>query len=471
MSNESAARRPIAVKATDTVALTAAAGLSVTLVISVAGWEPAYANGAVHLAKETATALVLLMVAALLAGRVARTGTLLDLLALAGVLVLAIKNLVFSVLTAALAEPTDALTSWRTTGAGMIAAALLAVAALAPRRVVRDRRRAILITAVSSLAAFVVVSAITGLLDLPGALTDRPDTSAELRLLGQHPVLVVADVAASVLFLIAGLVFAHRAQREADEFHLWLGIGATIAAIGYLNYALFPSPYTDFLHAGDLFRVAAVLALGIGTIREVSRYQALYAPAAVFDKRQRMARDLHDGVAQELAFIESRLHRLRKRDQDDETLAEIAEAVQRAMEASRRSISTLSRPLEEPLNVALTNTAKAAVGLAGTRLELDLPIDVVVPAAWEYPLQDIVREAVTNAVQHGRARTVTVRLQETDRISLRITDDGDGFDPTRQRDGTGFGLITIRERIESLGGEFRLTSAPGRRTCLEVVLP
>jgi signal transduction histidine kinase len=470
MSNASAATRPITMKSTDAVALAAAAGLTVTLLISSTGLGPAYENRALHLAKETATALVLLMVAALLAGRVARKGTLLDLLALAGVLVLATKNLVFSLLTAVLAETSGALTTWRTTGAGMIGAALLAVAALAPRKVVVDRRRAILITAVCSLAAFVVLSAIAGVFELPGALTDRPDTSAELRLMSQHPALVAADVAATVLFLIAGVVFARRAEREADEFHMWLGIGATIAAIGYLNYALFPSPYTDFLHAGDLFRVAAVLALGIGTIREVSRYQALYAPAAAFDKRQRVARDLHDGVAQELAFVASRLHRLNKHEQDEETFAEITEAVRRAMEASRRAISTLSRPLEEPLHLALANTAKEVVGLAETRLELDLQDDVVAPAAWEHALQELVREAVANAVRHGRARTVTVQLRDADGISLRIIDDGDGFDPSGPRARSGMGLISMRERIESLGGDFKLTSEPGRRTCVEILL-
>jgi signal transduction histidine kinase len=471
VSNASVAHRPATVNARYAVALTAAAGLAVTLLINAAGWDPAYHNRALHAAKETVAALVLLLVAALLAGRVSRKGTLLDVLALAGVLVLATKNLFFSVVPAILTETSGGLTTWRTTGAGMVGAALLAAAALAPRTAVRDSRRAIAISAGCALAAFVLLSAIAGIFQFPGPLTDRPDTEAELELLQDHLALVVADAGAAALFLVAGLAFARRAERAADEFLMWLAIGSTIAAIGYLNYALSPSSYTDVLYAGDLFRAAAVSAWGIGTIREFLRYQAVYAPAAVLDERRRMARDLHDGVAQELAFIASRTPRLAKQAGDDETVAEISEAVRRALDESRLAISTLSRPLEEPLHLALANTAKAIVNPIDTTLQLDLDPNVVVPAAWEQALPRILGEAVANAVEHGRARTVKVHLRDADGIWLRVTDDGEGFDPSQPRAQSSSGLIAMRERTESLGGEFKLSSRPGSGTSVEILLP
>jgi signal transduction histidine kinase len=471
VGDASAANRSATVNARFAVALTAAAGLAVTLLITSTGWAPAYRNRELHATKETVAALMLLLVAALLAGRVSRRGTLLDLLALAGVLVLATKNLVFSVFTAILTETWGGLTTWRTTGAGMVGAALLAAAALSPRRVVPDTRKAIVIAAGCALAAFVLLSAIAGIFQFPGALTDRPDTEAELRVLSEHSALVVADIAATILFLTAGAAFARRAEREEDELQMWLGIGATIAAIGYLNYALSPSSYTDVLYAGDLFRAAAVVAWGIGAIREYSRYQAVYAPAAVLDERRRMARDLHDGVAQELAFIASRMHRLASQRDDKETIAEVKEAVRRALEESRVAISTLNRPLEEPLQLALANTAKEVVGPAGARLELDLEPDVVVPDAWAQALPRIAREAVANAVQHGRPRTVTVHLRDANGIRLRVTDDGNGFDPSEPRIASSSGLIGMRERTESLGGEFKLSSEPGRGTSVEILLP
>ena len=135
---------PITANARYIVSLTATLGLALTLLFNaVRSLEPAYQNRSLHVAKETAAALVLLLVAALLFGRFRRSGRLLDLLALAGVVVLAGKNLVFSVLTAILTETSGGLTTWRTTGAGMLGAGLLAASALAPERVVRDRRRAL----------------------------------------------------------------------------------------------------------------------------------------------------------------------------------------------------------------------------------------------------------------------------------------------------------------------------------------
>jgi signal transduction histidine kinase len=315
---------------------------------------------------------------------------------------------------------------------------------------------------------FALLSAIAALFEFPGALTDRPDTEAELRVLSEHSALVIADVAASLLFLTAGAAFARRAEREADEFQMWLGVGATVAAVGYLNYALSPSAYTDVLYAGDLFRAAAVIALGAGALREYSRYQAVYAPAAVLDERRRMARDLHDGVAQELAFIASRTHRLANRREDEDTVAEIDDAVRRALEESRVAIATLNRPLEEPLQLALAGTAKEAVGTAGARLELDLAPDVIVPDAWARALPRIVRAAVTNAVEHGRAQTITVQLRDANGIRLGISDDGAGFDPTQARSEA---MITMKELTESLGGQFKLSSEPEQGTSVEVLLP
>lgn len=453
------------------VAVTAACGLGVTILIISTGFEPAYQNRALHVAKETVAAIVLLLLAAVLAGRVARRGSLGDLLVLAGVVVLATKNLVFSILMAILTETSGGLTTWRTTGAGMVAAALLAAGALTPRRVVRDRRRALLLTTGCSLGAFVLLSGIAGIFEFPGALTDRPNTEAELQLLREHSALVASDIAAAVLFLVAGAAFARRAEREADEFYMWLGIGATIAGVGFLNYALVPSSYSDFLYAGDLFRVVAVVAWGAGTIREIARYQAVYAPAAVLEERRRVARDLHDGVAQELAFIASHVQGLSREDEDTEEVEQISQAVRRALEESRGAISTLNRPLEEPLHVTLASTAEDVTVRTGARLELDLQEDVVVPPAWEHALPRILREAVANAVHHGHARRVTVEMRDADGIWLRVTDDGAGFDTSHPRPASSFGLISMREQTESLGGEFRLRSEIGKGTSIEIALP
>src|SRR5918999_53646 len=381
-----AAKRPVTENARYAVTLTAALGLAATLLITSAGFAPAYQNRALHVAKETAGALVLLLVAALLVGRFTRRGTLQDLLALAGVLVVATKNLVFSVITAILSEISGGPTTWRTTGAGMLGAALLAGAALSAPRLVRNRRRALFITAGASVIAFALLSSIADIFEFPGAFTEEPETREELRLLSGDPALVIADVGASILFLVAGAAFGRRAERETDEFQMWLGIGCTIAGIGYLNYALFPSSYTHLLYAGDLFRVAAVAVWGFGAIREISTYQAAFASAAVLEERRRVARDLHDGVAQELAFISSQLHWLRKESKDDETTGRSRQWCQPAPGEPGGPIASPNSPSPGPLHRTPAHTAEEVAGRVGARLELDLDESIAVPPAWEEAL-------------------------------------------------------------------------------------
>src|SRR5918992_1399086 len=175
-------RSPITGNARYIVSLTATVGMALTLLFNaVRSLEPAYQNRALHVAKETAAAAVLLFVVALLFGRFRRSGRLLDLLALAGVVVLAAKTLVFSVLSAILIETSGGPTTWRTTGAGMLGAALLTASALAPDRVLRERRRAAWLTAGGCLAALGVLIVIADVFELPAAFVEQPETSSELR--------------------------------------------------------------------------------------------------------------------------------------------------------------------------------------------------------------------------------------------------------------------------------------------------
>jgi signal transduction histidine kinase len=96
---------------------------------------------------------------------------------------------------------------------------------------------------------------------------------------------------------------------------------------------------------------------------------------------------------------------------------------------------------------------------------------VEVSADWRDALLRIAREAVGNAVRHGRARTVSLQLREVDGVWLRVSDDGDGFDLEAPRSSLSYGLTSMRERTESLGGQFNISSVRGAGTTIEVVLP
>jgi NarL family two-component system sensor histidine kinase LiaS len=127
--------------------------------------------------------------------------------------------------------------------------------------------------------------------------------------------------------------------------------------------------------------------------------------------------------------------------------------------------------VHEPFERTLASSAEEIASRLGAEVRLDLDSGVAVPPAWEEALPRIVREAVSNAVRHGQARHVTVHLRDADGIWLRVTDDGRGFDVTQPRAETSFGLVGMRERAESLGGEFRLSSEPGAGTSVEILLP
>ena len=107
----------------------------------------------------------------------------------------------------------------------------------------------------------------------------------------------------------------------------------------------------------------------------------------------------------------------------------------------------------------------------GARVRLDLVPDLVVSAARREALIRITREAVSNAARHGRASTISVELASAPELRLRVSDDGVGFSPAAAGAAHGFGLVSMRERAQALGGTFRVSSAPGRGTEVEVLLP
>jgi signal transduction histidine kinase len=124
-----------------------------------------------------------------------------------------------------------------------------------------------------------------------------------------------------------------------------------------------------------------------------------------------------------------------------------------------------------PLHIELARTAEDAARRLGAQLVLDIDRHVMVPAPWEDALQRILREAVTTAVRHGGARTITVHLHDAEGVCLRISDDGAGVDRAGPQPSADVALAFIRERTESLGGTFKLSSAPGSGTTIEVLLP
>ena len=177
---------------------------------------------------------------------------------------------------------------------------------------------------------------------------------------------------------------------------------------------------------------------------------------AVEAERRRLARDLHDGVLQELGWVRSALLR-------GAPAGELLPAVDRAMTELREAIAAKAAP-DEPLAVALNRAVLGVGDRLGVPITLTLDEAVVVAPAVRDGLVGIAREAVTNAAQHSGSSIVRVTLSER---RLAVGDDGGGFDPAYGRPG-GFGLTSMRERADAIGAVLTVTSAPGHGTCVEV---
>jgi signal transduction histidine kinase len=290
-----------------------------------------------------------------------------------------------------------------------------------------------------------------------------------VHLVGAGP-LVGIELLGALFFMAAAVGFTRRAERTGDELLAWLAASAALASFARLNYAFFPSLYTQWVYLGDALRLASyVLMLG-GAAREIARYHQSLADAAVAEERRRIAGNLHDGLAQELAYLATQGRALGRRA-DSTELKHIAAAAERALDESRRAIALLARSPDKPLDVALVQTVEELVGRAGGKAEFQVEPGVDVEPETREALLRIVREAVTNASRHARAETVKVELHGNGGLRLRISDDGVGFEPDRVDASSGFGLETMRTRAEAIGGKLHIGPLPTGGTEVEVVLP
>jgi signal transduction histidine kinase len=195
------------------------------------------------------------------------------------------------------------------------------------------------------------------------------------------------------------------------------------------------------------------------------------------DERARIARDLHDDISQQLAVLKMALKRLgRAAPADAAAAATTAEAVKR-LEDIAVSVHDLSHRLH-PARLRVIGLVDALNGLQG---ELSHPgmtitftherVPLALPPDLTLCLYRIVQEALHNARKYSEARSVAVTLTGGSHgIALTIVDDGVGFDVNAAW-RKGLGLISIRERVEAIGGTFALHSSPGAGTRLEVNVP
>ena len=342
------------------IVLTAGAAALFTLLVSVTSLiDFAYRNPALHVAVETAAALISIVAAQQTYGRFRQTYEQRDLLLTASLSVFAVANLLFSTIPE-LTSSEGAFGTWTSVGARLLGAVLLALAAVRPTRSshhpTRDARR--LLSACALVLGGLALAVAMFADALPEAIA--PDLSPDgrhARVVG-NPTVVGAHLAAMLLFGVAAAGFARLAQRTGDELSRWLAIASVLGAFAWLNYFLFPSLYSPYFYAGDVLRLGFFLALFVGGALELRRTQRLLSTAAILDERQRIARDIHDGIAQDLAFILQQGRRLAAQPEAPTVMRHIVVAAARAIDESRHVMAALERAGGEPLIAALTHRTR-----------------------------------------------------------------------------------------------------------------
>ncbi len=192
---------------------------------------------------------------------------------------------------------------------------------------------------------------------------------------------------------------------------------------------------------------------------------------ATLDERRRIARELHDGLAHELAFIASKTRGARAGTGAALDVRAVAGAADRALDEARRAITVLSVARPQSIDDAIAQTAEDMGTRYAMAVELELADGIEVPGQVTESLLRIVREALTNAATHGGSTRVRVQLVAAERMRLVIEDDGCGFDPERPGATGGFGLLGMQERAASIGAGLRVDAAPGRGTRVTVLFP
>lgn len=255
------------------------------------------------------------------------------------------------------------------------------------------------------------------------------------------------------------------------EMNSFLGVPVAVGATAFGNLYLTEkdSGFTD----QDVVVVEALSRIAGSAIR-TARLQERLRRVAVVEDRQRIARELHDSVIQEMFAVGLGLQGLSQIVESEQAEATLLDAVDRldsAVETLRKYIFELRRDPEISLafDTRLQQLVARMGGVYPTSVTLDHSLESSVSNVVEDELLAIVTEGLSNALRHSSAAkvNVSVRLTNTGH-EIVISDDGHGFDPEQQTNGMG--LENLRTRVKKMDGDIAITSST-TGTIVSVRLP
>jgi signal transduction histidine kinase len=431
-------------------------GSTLALLVAFPSLRHAYSLPELKLVLATVFMLAGGLVALLSATRFAVEGRRLDLFLCTGFFVTSVSWLAFTIIPN-ISHGTSRRELWAAIVGRTIGWGLIALAPFASGRI--EHRKFVLGNAiVASAGILVVLWGITHSLGVtaPTVGTDHVPAS----LIG---VLAVQ----SLLNFLAVIGFAEQFRATGEDLARWLALGATLMLFSSLHFLFMPLLHPGDVSLGDWLRLFAYAVLLVGVWRAIRDSEF---GRAVAEERARVAREIHDGLAQYLFALSTHASMLENGADLATTLPALKAAALAAQQEARYAVLALSSASgRAPFDAALRRYVDflTADGLLDVELEIDPAIRLGPDEQIE--LFRIVQEGLANSRKHSHARHAWVEIGERpDGRYVAMRDDGSGFDTGEE--GGGQGLRNMRERAASIGGALTLRSAPGAGTALEVLL-
>jgi len=245
--------------------------------------------------------------------------------------------------------------------------------------------------------------------------------------------------------------------------------------LGWINLCVAEEP-----EGGSWWRIAlveaiarhAALALHKSRIYEQKRLEE--RRKAILEERNRLARDIHDNLAQGFGAI---LMQLQAAQREGTLPAQAARNIDIAVDLARthmvearRSVGALRPNVSEGENLSKAIKRLADLGQKTSSIPIDVHLDELprFGDGVEREVIGIAQEAITNAVRHSRAQRITIRASTVSSIGLRLSVADDGRGIPRERSASGFGMTSMQERADRIGASLTIVTAP--RSGTEVVL-
>lgn len=254
--------------------------------------------------------------------------------------------------------------------------------------------------------------------------------------------------------------------------------GQIIGILGVASRKKRPFPSED---VNLLIAIGGQISLAIENARLHGQVQS----AAAVEERERIAREMHDGMGQLLGYINAQTLALKKLLSDGR-LAEAQNELTEMEESARDLYADVREGIfglrmagswEKGFLTLLREYVERYREMSGLDARLEIAPEmrgVQLPPACEIQLIRIVQEALTNVRKHSRAAAVGIRLnRDGDRFRIEVSDNGEGFDPAVQssRGWPRFGIQTMRERAQAVGAELTIETSRGKGTCVSILGP